>query len=321
VTTRYDTRAQARPCHDATPRSGRGANTRGRRLPFALTSLILLGACTHGGYVGGTVSPYIGGTTNEESSGWGDAPPQPIVDGQFGTQDMSASTTRYDTASFDTLPAGGAPTAEAFADTGYTPDFAPGTHYPAQSLAQTAPEPVTSSNLDHATKEDLYALQEVAFASLEEHSTEQPVALSPVALSAPVVALSDGRCQARENVPAIFEHVMGEVRVTQAEIAPDGTVVRRAAYRKAPVTTMVRPRSEMIFDAVCGHQMTPEFIASLQRALAARGYFAGNVSSTMDPPTNAAVHLYQKERGLDSAQLSLETARALGLITVDTQGG
>ncbi|WP_370312932.1 peptidoglycan-binding domain-containing protein [Sagittula sp.] len=149
----------------------------------------------------------------------------------------------------------------------------------------------------------------------------QPVALSPVSLPAPVIALSDGRCQARETLPAVYEQVMGEVQVVQAEIAPDGTVLRPPVYRRAPVPKVVRPRSDVIFDAVCGHQMTPDFIASLQRALAARGYFAGNVTSWIDAATSAAIRKYQAERGLESAQLSLETARSLGLITVDAASG
>ena len=136
-------------------------------------------------------------------------------------------------------------------------------------------------------------------------------------LAAPVIALSDGRCQAREEIPAVYEQVMGEVQVIQAEIAPDGRVLSPPVYRKAPVPKVVRPRGEYTFDAVCGHQMTPDFISSLQRALAVRGYFAGNVTGEIDAPTSAAIRRFQADRGLDSAQLSLETARALGLITVD----
>lgn len=129
--------------------------------------------------------------------------------------------------------------------------------------------------------------------------------------------LPDGTCRARETTPAIYEQVMGEVQVVQAEIAPDGTVLRAPVYRKAPVPRIVRPRSEISFEAPCPDRLTPEFIASVQRALAARGYFAGNVTGALDAPTSAAIRRYQSERGLDSARLSLETARALGLIAVD----
>ncbi|ASP22840.1 putative peptidoglycan binding domain protein [Antarctobacter heliothermus] len=129
--------------------------------------------------------------------------------------------------------------------------------------------------------------------------------------------VEDGTCRARDVQPAIYEHVMGEVQVVQAEIAEDGTVIRPPIYRKAPVPRVVRERGEITFQAPCPEQMTPEFIASVQRALAARGYFAGNVTGTLDAPTTAAVRAYQSERGLKSAQLSLETARALGLVAVE----
>lgn len=155
----------------------------------------------------------------------------------------------------------------------------------------------------------------------DDFSAIQPISLSPVSLPAPVVALQDGRCQAREETPAVYEHVMGEVQVIQANIAADGTVISPPVYRRAPVPKVVRERSEYIFDAVCGHQMTPEFISTLQRALAARGYFGGNVTGWIDAPTSAAIRKYQADRGLDSRQLSLETARSLGLITVSLNNG
>jgi hypothetical protein len=127
----------------------------------------------------------------------------------------------------------------------------------------------------------------------------------------------DGTCWARVVTPAIYEQVMGEVQVVQAELAPDGSVLRPPIYRKAPVPRLVRPRGVIKFQAPCPEQMTPEFISSVQRALEARGYFTGTISGEMDPATTAAVRKYQKERGLESAQISLETARALGLIAVD----
>lgn len=128
-----------------------------------------------------------------------------------------------------------------------------------------------------------------------------------------------GTCRLRETTPAVYEQVMGEVQVVQAEIAEDGTVLRPPVYRRAPVPRVVRPRGEISFAAPCPEDMTPEFVSSVQRALAARGYFAGNVTGNMDAPTAAAVRRYQSERGLESAQLSLETARDLGLVAVDRE--
>lgn len=128
---------------------------------------------------------------------------------------------------------------------------------------------------------------------------------------------ADGTCRARDVTPAVYEQVMGEVQVVQAEIAEDGAVIRPPVYRRAPVPRVVRERSEISFEAPCPEDMTPEFIGSLQRALAARGYFPGNVTGRLDAPTTAAIRRYQSERGLESAQLSLETARSLGLVAVE----
>ena len=132
---------------------------------------------------------------------------------------------------------------------------------------------------------------------------------------------ADGTCWAREVTPAIYEQVPGQVQVVQAEIAADGTVLRPPIYRNATVPHVVRPRGELKFEAPCASQMTPEFIASVQRAFTARGYFSGPATGRMDRATIDAVRRYQKERGLDSGHLSIETARDLGLIAVDLEQG
>lgn len=144
---------------------------------------------------------------------------------------------------------------------------------------------------------------------------QHPVGPPPLAEPA-----RDGRCWAHETTPAIYEQVMGKVQVVQAELAEDGTVLRPPVYREAPVPRVVRPRAELTFEAPCPEQMTPDFIASTQRALAARGHFSGNVTGIIDAPTAAAIRRYQAERGLDSAQMSIETARALGLVAVLRDG-
>ncbi|QOL83166.1 hypothetical protein F3W81_09745 [Pseudooceanicola spongiae] len=62
--------------------------------------------------------------------------------------------------------------------------------------------------------------------------------------------------------------------------------------------------------------MTPARIASLQRALAARGLYAGSISGQMNSATQDAVQAYQAPLGLDSRQLSLAAARQMGLIDI-----
>lgn len=149
---------------------------------------------------------------------------------------------------------------------------------------------------------------------IASRSGQQPVAAVPPSTD---TASSADTCRAREVTPAVYEQVMGEVQVVQAVIDEDGTVVHPPIYRRTKVPRLVQNRSEISFEAPCRDLVTPEFIASLQRALAVRGYFAGNVTGQLDAPTTAAIRKYQSERGLDSGQLSLETARALGLVAVD----
>lgn len=83
-----------------------------------------------------------------------------------------------------------------------------------------------------------------------------------------------------------------------------GPVAAAGAARDAPVW----------FEIPCGVERDPAFVASLQRALAARGLHGGAVTGEMDGETRAAVEAYQRELGLRSGVLSLAAARALGLV-------
>ncbi|SIS68845.1 Putative peptidoglycan binding domain-containing protein [Roseivivax lentus] len=125
-----------------------------------------------------------------------------------------------------------------------------------------------------------------------------------------------GGCYATERTPAVYEQVPGQVLVEPEVRAEDGTLVRAPIYRNAPVPRLVRPREEVRFPAPCPPAYTPEFIATLQRALTARGYYGGAITERLDPQTRAAVAAFQRDRGLDSDKLALETARDLGLIAV-----
>lgn len=127
---------------------------------------------------------------------------------------------------------------------------------------------------------------------------------------------ASGGCFATEPVPAIYEQIPGEIMVVQAEIAEDGTVLRPPIYRRTLVPRVVRPRGEMRFATPCPEQMTPDLVASLQRALAARGLYAGAATGRIDAATRAAIRRFQEPRGIDTPILTLETARTLGLIAV-----
>lgn len=133
----------------------------------------------------------------------------------------------------------------------------------------------------------------------------------------PIIASEEtGRCFTTAPVPAIYEQIPGEIMVVQAEIAEDGTVIHPPIYRRALVPRVVRPRGEMRFATPCPEEVDTDLIASLQRALAARGLYAGDATGQMDRATRAAIRAFQEPRGLNSDTLSLETARALGLIAI-----
>lgn len=74
------------------------------------------------------------------------------------------------------------------------------------------------------------------------------------------------------------------------------------------------------FETPCPDVLTADLIASLQRALAARGLYGGEISGEMDAGTEAAVRLYQAPFGVDSGTLSVAAARRLGLLKMPRRG-
>lgn len=124
----------------------------------------------------------------------------------------------------------------------------------------------------------------------------------------------EGSCWGKKVTPARVETVTRQVMVQPPEVMADGTVRSPAIYRTATESVITRERSERWFETPCAERMTPEFIASVQRALKARGHYRGTASGRMDGRTRAAIRRFQKGRGLDSGILTLETARALGLV-------
>ena len=52
-----------------------------------------------------------------------------------------------------------------------------------------------------------------------------------------------------------------------------------------------------------------QFVATLQRALKARGEFNAPITGAWDSATLQALRKFQRARGLDSAQISLQVAR------------
>jgi len=130
----------------------------------------------------------------------------------------------------------------------------------------------------------------------------------------------DGTCWGRLETPAVIETVTEQVLVQPAVLGANGQVVRPASYRTETRQNIIKERSQRWFETPCPVQMSQAFVESLQRALAVRGLYAGQITGQMDARTQAAVRQWQQARGLDSGMLSLETARALGLVAVARNG-
>ncbi|MEM9550058.1 MAG: peptidoglycan-binding domain-containing protein [Pseudomonadota bacterium] len=121
--------------------------------------------------------------------------------------------------------------------------------------------------------------------------------------------------------PAVIETVTDQSVVQPPQVASDGSVLSPAIYRTRTRQVILRDREETWFETVCAQTMTPDFITTLQRALAARAYYRGPIHGQMDDLTKAALRRYQSEKGLDSAVLSIASAQWMGLVpTVEIEG-
>ncbi|MCW8842856.1 MAG: peptidoglycan-binding protein [Rhodobacteraceae bacterium] len=128
-----------------------------------------------------------------------------------------------------------------------------------------------------------------------------------------------GTCWGRAVSPAVIETVTEQIMVQPPEILADGTVLSPAIYRSETQQRIVRERRETWFETPCEDVWTEEFTTSVQRALKVRGHYYGPISGRRDKRTRAAIRRYQKLQDLDSAILSVEAARQLGLIAVRRQ--
>ncbi|WP_353055713.1 peptidoglycan-binding domain-containing protein [Epibacterium ulvae] len=125
-----------------------------------------------------------------------------------------------------------------------------------------------------------------------------------------------GSCWDTEITPAVIETVTRQEQVTPPRVDATGQVTAPATFRTVTRQEVVRPRSEAWFETLCPADFSPDFVATLQRALAAREHFPGPLTGVLDRATQRGILAYQRSQGLDSPTLSLENARKLGLISV-----
>lgn len=120
-----------------------------------------------------------------------------------------------------------------------------------------------------------------------------------------------GTCWGRHiSSPAVVE------TITDREILPETTENRPAKVRSVTRQRIVTERHEEVFEVPCKSALTEEVVMTLQRALEVRGHYAGPINGRLTAETGKAIKAYQTTRGLPSDVLSLDAARALGVIAV-----
>lgn len=136
---------------------------------------------------------------------------------------------------------------------------------------------------------------------------------------APPAGADPAACWSKATAPAQIATVTHKVLLQPAEIGPNGKVISPPVYRTEAQPKVIAPRQQTWFETPCPPAYTPEFIASIQRALQARGHYRGPITSAMDKRTKAAIRRFQREQALNSAVLSTASARMLGLVAVVTE--
>ncbi len=127
----------------------------------------------------------------------------------------------------------------------------------------------------------------------------------------------DGACWASDTTPAIIETVTEQVVIGEEVRDAAGAVITPATFETQTFQRMVQDREEVWFRAPCAADMTVAFVATLQRALKARGIYLQPVTGVLDAATADAIRRFQATRGLDSPTLSLAAAKELGISATD----
>ncbi|WP_299283389.1 peptidoglycan-binding domain-containing protein [uncultured Tateyamaria sp.] len=157
----------------------------------------------------------------------------------------------------------------------------------------------------------------IALMGCAENATVSSAAnIDPISLATAPPGAAPGTCWGKTVTPAIVETETRTILLQPAQISSDGRVQAPPIYKSEEQQVVVQPRRESWYEILCADDITPDFIASVQRALAARGYYKGPISGEIDGRTTAAIGRYQRDEGLQSSTLSIAAARKLGLVAV-----
>jgi hypothetical protein len=159
-------------------------------------------------------------------------------------------------------------------------------------------------------------------AGIPEAPSRADLSIDLVRLSKPGPPPSpEGVCWASDVTPMVIETVTEQVMLSDARTDAQGRVISPAVFRSEVRQKIVQEREEVWFRSPCPQEFTVDFIASLQRALKARGLYLLPLTGEMDTATRAALRRFQADRGLESDRLALSSARELGLVTTDLGKG
>ena len=103
-----------------------------------------------------------------------------------------------------------------------------------------------------------------------------------------------GTCWGQDATPATVETVTEQILLQPAEIDSAGRQIQPAVYKTETRQQIVKERQEVWFETPCDNIRTPEFVASLHRALKARKLYRGAITGQFDNRTRRAIRRYQK---------------------------
>lgn len=158
----------------------------------------------------------------------------------------------------------------------------------------------------------------LALGACTEIGTTTRSNIDPVSLASAPPGAPPGTCWDKTVSPAVIETQVNKVKLQPAQISADGRIQSPPIYKTEEQQVVVQPRRENWFEVPCAAVLTPDFVASLQRALTARGHYKGQPTGKIDLRTRQAIHRFQRGEGFDNPTLTVAAARKLGLIAVDT---
>lgn len=138
----------------------------------------------------------------------------------------------------------------------------------------------------------------------------------PVIQQAEIQTMADGRCFSFDPGPPTFETITQQVIAVPEQRAADGSVTQPAIFRNVDRQVEVIRENPPRFQVVCPQDLSQNFVASLQRALAARNAYAGAINGLIDDATKTAILQFQAESGTYSSNLAMVTAQSLGLLSI-----